>query len=160
MPKISRVFGAVAAVGAISLLGPAPLAFGQSNDRNCSDFQYQEDAQAVLDADHSDPNGLDRDKDGIACETLPHRPKQTATTSEKPSPTTAESTTKPKTTTTTTRQPSKTTTAQVKVKPVGGVDTGGGDAPGGNGAAFALGGVALAGTAAGTVLVVRRRAQR
>ncbi len=41
---------------------------------NCSDFRYQEDAQAVLDLDPSDPNRLDGDKDGIACESLPHKP--------------------------------------------------------------------------------------
>lgn len=41
---------------------------------NCSDFRYQEDAQAVLDLDPKDPHRLDGDKDGIACESLPHRP--------------------------------------------------------------------------------------
>ena len=43
------------------------------NTLNCPNFQFQEDAQAVLDADPSDPNGLDRDKDGVACQNLPHR---------------------------------------------------------------------------------------
>lgn len=33
------------------------------------DYLGQADAQAVLRADPSDPNGLDRDADGIACET-------------------------------------------------------------------------------------------
>lgn len=36
---------------------------------NCTDFVSQADAQAVLRADPTDPNGLDRDVDGIACET-------------------------------------------------------------------------------------------
>jgi hypothetical protein len=41
-------------------------------DLNCDDFATQEDAQAELDADPSDPNGLDGyDDDGIACESLP-----------------------------------------------------------------------------------------
>jgi len=42
---------------------------------NCveEDFNSQEDAQAVLVQDPSDPNGLDGDNDGIACENLPHR---------------------------------------------------------------------------------------
>ena len=35
---------------------------------NCSDFTTQADAQAVLDADRSDPNRLDADLDGEACE--------------------------------------------------------------------------------------------
>jgi hypothetical protein len=39
-------------------------------DRNCPDFATQAEAQAVLDADRSDPNRLDDDNDGIACETL------------------------------------------------------------------------------------------
>ncbi|WP_236788864.1 calcium-binding protein [Amycolatopsis sp. GM8] len=156
MPKISRVLGTAAAVGAIALLGPAPFALAQGGvhsaataDKDCGDFQYQEDAQAVLDADPSDPNRLDADNDGKACETLPHRAGQAATT-KKPA--------------TTTKTAKSSTSAQVKVKPVGGVDTGGGDSTGGTGsdaAAFTLGGIALAGTAgAGTLFVMRRRAQR
>jgi hypothetical protein len=49
---------------------PAPY-LGQGDAYNCADFASQADAQAVLRADPSDPNGLDRDKDGIACETRP-----------------------------------------------------------------------------------------
>ncbi len=44
---------------------------GQSNRYNCPDFTSQADAQAVLRADPSDPNRLDGDKDGIACERNP-----------------------------------------------------------------------------------------
>jgi hypothetical protein len=40
---------------------------------NCEDFQFQEDAQEVFDQDPSDPNGLDGDDDGIACEDLSSR---------------------------------------------------------------------------------------
>lgn len=43
-------------------------------DLDCVQFRYQEQAQAVLDRDPSDPNKLDRDHDGIACEALPHAP--------------------------------------------------------------------------------------
>jgi micrococcal nuclease len=49
---------------------------GQGNAYNCSDFRSQADAQAVLRAAPSDPNQLDSDKDGIACESLP-APKDT-----------------------------------------------------------------------------------
>jgi hypothetical protein len=62
---------------AIALL--AGLAIGlapgvtRAQDYDCSDFAYQEDAQAVLDQDPSDPYNLDGDGDGIACETLPRR---------------------------------------------------------------------------------------
>lgn len=45
-------------------------------DRDCSDFTYQEDAQAAMRP--GDPDHLDADHDGVACEDLPHRP--TATT--------------------------------------------------------------------------------
>ena len=39
--------------------------------RNCSSFATQEEAQAELNRDPSDPNGLDGDNDGSACEDLP-----------------------------------------------------------------------------------------
>lgn len=57
--------------------GPAPGAFnpwayiGQGDRYNCADFLSQADAQAVLRLDPSDPNGLDGDNDGVACEHLP-----------------------------------------------------------------------------------------
>lgn len=41
------------------------------SDCNCSDFATQAQAQAVLKANPSDPHGLDQDKDGIPCESLP-----------------------------------------------------------------------------------------
>ncbi len=41
-------------------------------DYNCDDFQTQEEAQAVYEACGADVMGLDRDKDGIVCEHLPH----------------------------------------------------------------------------------------
>ncbi|WP_122090047.1 thermonuclease family protein [Halalkalicoccus subterraneus] len=44
---------------------------GGDIDYNCSDFETQAEAQAVLDEDSSDPHGLDRDGDGVACESLP-----------------------------------------------------------------------------------------
>jgi micrococcal nuclease len=42
-----------------------------NSDCNCSDFKTQEEAQTVLNAFPDDRFGLDRDKDGIACESLP-----------------------------------------------------------------------------------------
>ncbi|WP_424216187.1 excalibur calcium-binding domain-containing protein (plasmid) [Streptomyces sp. BI20] len=38
---------------------------------DCAAFTAQADAQAVLRADTLDPNGLDRDGDGVACPELP-----------------------------------------------------------------------------------------
>lgn len=53
------------------VFGTAPAVFAE-DDLNClEDFDTQEEAQAVLDADPSDPHDLDRDGDGIACESLP-----------------------------------------------------------------------------------------
>ena len=41
------------------------------NVLDCSSFATQEEAQAELNRDPSDPNNLDSDNDGIACEDLP-----------------------------------------------------------------------------------------
>ncbi|MFG2972152.1 excalibur calcium-binding domain-containing protein [Streptomyces sp. NPDC048331] len=43
----------------------------QGHVADCGAFKAQSDAQAVLRADALDPNGLDRDGDGIACPDLP-----------------------------------------------------------------------------------------
>ena len=47
------------------------------DEMNCSDFQYQEDAQAFFEKCGGLGNNVNRldgnDKDGIACESLPHR---------------------------------------------------------------------------------------
>ncbi len=51
------------------------LAYAQP-DLDCRDFAFQEDAQAELNRDPSDPHDLDEDQgpdDGIACEVLPRR---------------------------------------------------------------------------------------
>ena len=42
-----------------------------AQDLNCSSFATQEEAQAVLNSNPSDPNNLDGDDDGSACEDLP-----------------------------------------------------------------------------------------
>jgi len=46
---------------------PAPKP-ALTGDKNCSDFPSQAAAQAALRSDPSDSWGLDRDRDGIACE--------------------------------------------------------------------------------------------
>lgn len=58
-------------------------------DLDCRDFAFQEDAQAELSRDLSDPHRLDEDQgpdDGIACEVLPRR-SATSTTAPTPFPT-------------------------------------------------------------------------
>ena len=46
----------------------ATLYIGQGDRYNCGDFASQAQAQSVLRAASADPNRLDADKDGIACE--------------------------------------------------------------------------------------------
>ena len=51
---------------------PAPTpTHSAGGDLDCSDFATQGEAQSVLDADPSDPNGLDGEGDGVPCESLP-----------------------------------------------------------------------------------------
>jgi micrococcal nuclease len=55
---------------------PAQQTPSAGPDLDCSDFATQEEAQAVLNQDPSDPNCLDEDNDGTACETLQSRTPQ------------------------------------------------------------------------------------
>jgi micrococcal nuclease len=48
----------------------APQEAAPGEDRDCADFPSQPAAQAELDRDPTDPNGLDDDGDGQACETF------------------------------------------------------------------------------------------
>lgn len=90
--KLQQI-GAPAAVTLPSVSVPLPPATsGRTNLLNCANFTYQEEAQAVLDADPSDPNRLDGNHNGRACESLPHRPvtpQPTATPTPLPRPTAA-----------------------------------------------------------------------
>ncbi len=55
---------------------PTPTYDPQGARRNCADFATQEDAQAfyiVAGGPQRDPHGLDRDHNGLACESLPHK---------------------------------------------------------------------------------------
>ncbi len=61
----------------------APTGDLPTGDLNCSDFATQEEAQAVLDANPDDPNYLDGEGDGVACESLPSAP---ASASPPPAP--------------------------------------------------------------------------
>ena len=71
-----RRFMLLAALSAALVLTLTPAVMAQTNQFNCGDFEFQEDAQEVFNQDTSDPNLLDEDDgvdDGIACETLPSR---------------------------------------------------------------------------------------
>ncbi len=55
---------------AVPTIEPADY-LGQGDAYNCDDFATQAQAQAVLRADPADPNRLDGNRDGVACETRP-----------------------------------------------------------------------------------------
>ena len=68
-----------AVVGVVVALAFGGVAQAQtSNDLNCSDFRSQDEAQAAYYADPSDPNNLDGDGDGYACETTFGEPTATS----------------------------------------------------------------------------------
>jgi hypothetical protein len=152
-----RVLTTATAVAGLALLGPVTFASAAplAADLDCKDFKYQEDAQAVYNQDPSDPNGLDgAPKNGIACESLPKRGQQSTTPTSKTPSTTTRTHTVPKSTAT--KKPA--TGGQVKVKPVGGVATGGGEPDSGAPAFLVLSGTLLAAAASGgMVLYLRRR---
>ncbi|EME59996.1 excalibur calcium-binding domain-containing protein [Amycolatopsis decaplanina] len=203
MSSVRRALGMAAIITGFSLFGPASVAFALAGapaiaDLDCRDFRYQEDAQAVLDKDRSDPHRLDDDNDGIACETLPKRGTPPAKTiaptlppittetrapqfadkdcADFPSQAAAQAELKKNP-----RDPHKldgdhdgyacesrfgepANSGQVKVKPVGGVATGGGEPVEANGGLLEIAAVALTGAAlltastAGASLILRRRA--
>jgi excalibur calcium-binding domain-containing protein len=123
---------------AAGVLFAAALSLGTGSasaaDLDCSNFATQGEAQAVYNADPSDPNGLDRDKDGIACETLPGGG-------------------------TTTEDDTALGSSQVSTRPVGAVAAGDGSSTeDGSALPYVLGGLALAG--AGGAAVAARRSAR
>lgn len=159
MSLFRRALTTAAAVAGFALLGPVPFASAQlstplTGDLDCKNFQYQEEAQDVLDATPGDPYHLDDDKDGIACEALQHRPKQPATTTSAAEPTDKAEKAAPKTATKKPAGPGH----QVQVKPVGGVATGGGEPDDEVPGFLVLSGTLLAATVSGgMVLYLRRR---
>jgi hypothetical protein len=76
VPRRTRLSVVAAALSGALVVAMAGTALA-ADDLNCSDFAFQEEAQAVLDADRSDPNrldgGADGPADGVACESLPSR---------------------------------------------------------------------------------------
>lgn len=62
------VAGFVARVSYEQLVYPGAPAEAQTDQYDCASFGSQESAQAELDRDPSDPNNLDENGDGTACE--------------------------------------------------------------------------------------------
>jgi Excalibur calcium-binding domain len=77
------LFGAMLSVYMILIAAtPSSRVLAQGGDLDCNDFQFQEDAQAELESDPSDPHNLDNDNDGVACESLPSRGTSNGITTE------------------------------------------------------------------------------
>ena len=128
----STVAAAVLAAGfSVILPGTASAAA----DRDCPDFASQAEAQAAFDAVPGDPERLDRDNDGQACEEQTYPSAPAAVT------------------------PAPATGSQVSTRPVGAVAAGDGSSSDeGSSLPFVVGGVAFA--AAGGAAVAARRTAR
>jgi hypothetical protein len=96
MTPFPRMAVAAAAISAALVAGMTGTAIA-FEDLDCDAFTYQEEAQAVLDEDPTDPHrldgGPDGPADGIACESLPPRPVATTTPPRVATETTAAPTT-------------------------------------------------------------------
>src|SRR5215210_5484473 len=72
MPRRSLMIVAILAfVSTVAVMSVYAHKAAAQDILNCSSFATQEEAQAELDRNPSDPNGLDGDDDGSACEDLP-----------------------------------------------------------------------------------------
>ena len=129
-----------AAAGALTAAALSSGSAGTAGaaDLDCSDFATQAEAQAALVAAPTDPNGLDADDDGSACETLPGTAGAAAVSEDD----------------------TVLGAAQVSTRPAGAVAAGDGSAavPETSALPYALGGLAFAG-AAGAALAARRAAR-
>ncbi len=74
-----------------SSASPAPTPIPKPEDtHNCSDFDSWQEAQAFFESEGgpaSDPHRLDRDGDGVACQSLPGAPGKGSTSNPEPTPT-------------------------------------------------------------------------
>lgn len=135
-----------AALATVPLAGAAAA---QPGDRDCPDFASQAEAQEALDSQVGDPERLDRDDDGEACEDHDYGSSPAPTTT--PAPTTAPAEDDDETP----PADDDSDDGQVSVIPRGGVDTGDGSSDGSS-APLVIGAVVALGAA---TAAVRRRAQ-
>jgi hypothetical protein len=66
------------------IMYPSKPAMAQADQYDCASFGSQESAQVELDSDPSDPNNLDSDGNGIACDDYPYGTSTPAPTSAPP----------------------------------------------------------------------------
>ena len=79
--------GLVSRVTYEQVIHPTDPAAAQSNQYDCASFGSQQSAQADLERDPSDPNGLDTDGNGRACDDYDYS--ASTSTQSSPSPSTA-----------------------------------------------------------------------
>ncbi|KQS57025.1 hypothetical protein ASG36_18745 [Geodermatophilus sp. Leaf369] len=125
---------------AAGVLAAATISIGftgtaSAADLNCDDFATQAEAQANLVANPTDPNGLDRDNDGLACENYTYAA-GSATSNEGQT----------------------VIVAQVANRPSGGVAAGDGSSSDASALPYVLGGLAFAG--AGGAAFASKRTSR
>ena len=84
---IALTLATIAALTVFDFTDSQSVVATHSGDKNCSDFPNQKAAQDHLNAHPGDPDGLDGDNDGIACESLPCPCGGTPTPPSTPSPT-------------------------------------------------------------------------
>ena len=97
--------GLVSRVTYEQLIHPRERAAAQSNQYNCASFGSQQSAQAELERDPSDPNDLDSDSNGRACDDYDY---SASTTNNTINSTTTQSSTSPSSTSPSTTSPSTT----------------------------------------------------
>ena len=66
--RFAFLFGVLLVLPLLSISALGSPAWAQDDDLNCDDFSSQAEAQRELEKDRSDPNNLDADDDGQACE--------------------------------------------------------------------------------------------
>jgi hypothetical protein len=77
------------------MIYPSKSAMAQADQYDCASFGSQESAQVELDSDPSDPNNLDSDGNGIACDDYPYGTSGSVTASTPPPSTPAPSSAPP-----------------------------------------------------------------
>ncbi|GGV87981.1 excalibur calcium-binding protein [Streptomyces massasporeus] len=157
-----RRTGALGTLFAIAAIVPLADPAHARQDLDCRDFAFQEDAQAVFDADPSDPNRLDEDQgrdDGVACEALARRGIIDPTTSPPSSSPSASPSVSPSSSVSPSGSPSAPVTATPTGAPSQGVrgGLGGAVASGPSDWDLAIGLAFAAGAAVAAGCVVRRR---
>jgi hypothetical protein len=75
---LAFLLGVLLVVALLSISALGSPAWAQDDDLNCADFPSQAAAQREYERDRSDPNNLDADDDGDACEDYPYPPKHSS----------------------------------------------------------------------------------